>query len=84
MCNDIIVVNNRKTGKVEYFGQSSDELALLKMAEQVGYRIKQKTMEFVVVEFGEQYQKKFWILDRFEFSSERKRMSILVRDGENQ
>jgi phospholipid-translocating ATPase len=58
---------------------SPDEIALVKFAEEIGYVLKLKEVNRVVIEDPSGKEEEFEILENFPFSSERKRMGILLR-----
>lgn len=58
---------------------SPDEIALVKFAEELGFRLKLKEVNRVVIEDPSGKEEEFEILENFPFSSERKRMGILLR-----
>lgn len=70
-------------GKVEYQASSPDELALVRAARELGYIVATRTSKSISVDMmradGTMETLKFDILDVIEFTSSRKRMSIVVR-----
>jgi len=72
-----------RDGKIDYQASSPDELALVKAAQELGYVVVQRTTQSITLaikdEYGEGERSTFQILDIIEFSSARKRMSIVVR-----
>lgn len=72
-----------KDGKIEYQASSPDELALVRAAQEMGFLVATRTSKIIVVEMeqpdGQMQKMKFDILDVIEFTSSRKRMSIVVR-----
>ena len=67
------------TGAIDYKAQSPDEAALVRAAADVGYVFKGREPGDVLVlqtPFGEE---KYELLDVLEFTSSRKRMSVVVR-----
>lgn len=70
-------------GKVEYQASSPDELALVRAARELGYIVATRTSQSISVDLmeadGTVQTQKFDILDVIEFTSTRKRMSIVVR-----
>ena len=66
-------------GDIKYIGTSPDDLELVKAAMNQGYKLIETTLNSKVVRIaGKDYS--FEILKVLGFSSERKRMSIIVRD----
>ncbi|KAI9171488.1 Phospholipid-transporting ATPase [Paramyrothecium foliicola] len=72
-----------RDGKLEYQAASPDELALVKAAQELGYSVVQRNSQSITIQTtqanGATELLKFDILDIIEFSSIRKRMSIIVR-----
>ena len=79
LCHTIITEKNEQ-GKLEYNASSPDELALLNFAKFMGYEfigIDENNFMKVVIK-GE--IKEYELLHVLEFNSERKRMSVIIRD----
>ncbi|KAL7715122.1 Phospholipid-transporting ATPase [Entamoeba marina] len=73
MCNTISINNDKFTSP------SPDEEALCKTAKNVGVQLIQRTQQKIkLFLFGKECE--YHILSTFEFNSDRKRMSILLRD----
>ncbi|GAP91940.2 putative p-type ATPase [Rosellinia necatrix] len=72
-----------KDGQLEYQSSSPDELALVQAAGELGYRVTQRSSQSVTLHVGlddsNEKTETYQILDVIEFSSKRKRMSIIVR-----
>ncbi|KAI0423943.1 hypothetical protein F5Y09DRAFT_325750 [Xylaria sp. FL1042] len=72
-----------KDGQLEYQSSSPDELALVQAARELGYLVTHRSSQSVTLrvssEGGNEQIDTYQILDIIEFSSKRKRMSILVR-----
>ncbi|KAG5985098.1 hypothetical protein E4U55_001602 [Claviceps digitariae] len=73
-----------KDGNIDFQASSPDELALVRAAQELGYRVVErsvKSITLLVPQPGTGVSEKmtFDILDIIEFSSSRKRMSIVVR-----
>ena len=71
-----------KDGKVDFQAASPDELALVRAAQELGFLVLQRTTQAVTLRImsGDTYaERTYQILDVIEFSSKRKRMSIIVR-----
>ncbi|PMB67849.1 putative phospholipid-transporting ATPase [Beauveria bassiana] len=70
-------------GNIEFQASSPDELALVRAAQEMGYLVAQRTAKKVTVEMtqanGQLDRQTYDILDTVEFSSNRKRMSIVLR-----
>jgi len=72
-----------RDGKLDYQASSPDELALVAAARELGHTVVQRSSQSitlqVVDEHGEESLQTYEILDVIEFSSKRKRMSIILR-----
>jgi len=69
-----------KNGNISYQGQSQDEIRLVETASEVGFKFLRGNLEELEVDMMGQL-KTFKILQSFEFNSDRKRMSVIIRDG---
>ena len=70
---------DEKKGEIKYIGTSPDDLELVRMASKQGYKLVQTSFDKKTVLIGGK-KKVFEILNILNFSSERKRMSIIFRD----
>ncbi|KAI0485125.1 P-type ATPase [Xylariaceae sp. FL0804] len=72
-----------KDGHVDFQASSPDELALVRAAQELGYLVIQRNSRSVTLRIttqdGSEKTEQYQILDVIEFSSKRKRMSIVVR-----
>ncbi|KAF4581038.1 ATPase, P-type, phospholipid-translocating, flippase [Ophiocordyceps camponoti-floridani] len=72
-----------KHGRIEFQASSPDELALVRAAQELGFGVTQRTSQSITVQVprpnGQSESMVFQILDVIEFSSARKRMSVVVR-----
>ncbi|KAI8163634.1 putative phospholipid-transporting ATPase [Colletotrichum sp. SAR 10_70] len=70
-----------RDGEVEYQSSSPDELAIVRAAQELGYTVVSRSSTSVTLRLASQADKDltFDILDVIEFSSHRKRMSVVVR-----
>ncbi|KAL3683459.1 hypothetical protein R1sor_001481 [Riccia sorocarpa] len=66
---------------MRYFGPSPDEEALVQGAAECGYKLKKRTGDELQVEMPGLGMQRFAVLATLEFTSERKRMSIICRDS---
>jgi phospholipid-translocating ATPase len=70
-------------GKVDFQASSPDELALVRAAQELGYLVIHRSSQTVTLKIstgdGDERKEVYEILDVIEFSSKRKRMSIVVR-----
>ncbi|PHH70133.1 hypothetical protein CDD82_7310 [Ophiocordyceps australis] len=75
----------KRGSKIDFQASSPDELALVRAAQEIGYLVTRRTRQSITLQTqpvdGEQEGKEmtFEILDVIEFSSSRKKMSIIVR-----
>ena len=63
---------------IEYQGSSPDEIAILELATKVGYRILSKTLSEIVLHIKHKGIMRFRVMQKIDFTSERKRMSVVV------
>lgn len=72
-----------KDGTVEFQASSPDELALVKAAQELGFLVIQRSSQAVTIRItdhkGHETEQVYEILDVIEFSSKRKRMTIIAR-----
>ncbi|KAK0636991.1 hypothetical protein B0T17DRAFT_587979 [Bombardia bombarda] len=72
-----------RDGKIEFQSSSPDELALVRAAQDLGFLVTHRSSQTVTLRIandnGEEVERTYVILDVIEFSSKRKRMSIVVR-----
>ncbi|EQB50527.1 hypothetical protein CGLO_10022 [Colletotrichum gloeosporioides Cg-14] len=70
-----------RDGEVEYQSSSPDELAIVRAAQELGYTVVSRSSTSVTLRLASEADKEltFDILDVIEFSSHRKRMSVVVR-----
>ncbi|VDO69688.1 unnamed protein product [Heligmosomoides polygyrus] len=76
------VVPEKADGKVTYQYSSPDEGALVRGAAAQGFVLNSRTPHYMVLSIFEE-EKMFEILDVIDFTSERKRMSVILRDSSN-
>ncbi|XP_072964260.1 probable phospholipid-transporting ATPase 4 isoform X1 [Typha angustifolia] len=89
LCHTAIPELNKQTGGISYEAESPDEGAFLVAAREFGFEFCKRTQSSVLVR--ERYslpekpvEREFKILNLLEFSSKRKRMSVIVRDEAGQ
>lgn len=73
--------NENKNDKenIQYQGSNPDEIVLVTASAELGIKFLSKDKDTLIVDyFGE--IKRFTIIQKFEFSSERKRSSIIIKD----
>lgn len=80
LCHTVLAGVDTKTGELEYKAQSPDEAALVQAAADVGweFRGRDKDVLFLKTPF-EQGFIRFRLLNILEFTSARKRMSVILR-----
>ena len=81
LCHGVIPALDEKTGKMIYESQSPDESALLQAAEQNSFKLKLRSKKEMQVEIMGVVEK-FEVLLSIEFNSTRKRMSVIVKNGD--
>lgn len=72
-----------RDGEIEFQASSPDELALVRAAQELGYTVVQRSGQQITLKIsnadGSEATRIYEILDVIEFSSKRKRMSIILR-----
>ncbi|MED6118736.1 putative phospholipid-transporting ATPase 4 [Stylosanthes scabra] len=87
VCHTAIPEVNEETGVCTYEAESPDEGAFLVAAREFGFEFCRRTQSTVVVRekfsaSGEVVEREYKILNLLDFTSKRKRMSVIVRDEE--
>ena len=85
LCHTVLAGVDPKTGMLEYKAQSPDEAALVQAAADVGFEFRGRDRDVLLLRtpFAREALR-FRLLNILEFTSSRKRMSIIVRQlGEN-
>jgi phospholipid-translocating ATPase len=85
LCHTVLAGVNPKTGMLEYKAQSPDEAALVQAAADVGFEFRGRDRDVLLLRtpFARE-PLRFRLLNILEFTSVRKRMSVIVRQlGEN-
>ncbi|CBH17260.1 phospholipid-transporting ATPase 1-like protein,putative [Trypanosoma brucei gambiense DAL972] len=81
LCNTVQPTEDPNAeGGISYDGTSPDEVALVSMAAEHGFRLKKRTTREMVLDI-EGVEHEYRILATLEFTPERKMMSIIVRDN---
>jgi phospholipid-transporting ATPase len=75
-----VVVAADSRGVLRYQGPSPDEITLVEAAKVMGYEFLSSTQKSTLVSINKT-EKEFQLLESFAFTSDRKRMSVIVRDG---
>ncbi|ELP94432.1 hypothetical protein EIN_047150 [Entamoeba invadens IP1] len=74
-------VDIRREGEdLNYFSSRSDEVALVAVSKECGFELFEKTAESVSISIFDE-QKTYRILKQFPFTPERRRMSVIIYDG---
>lgn len=68
-----------KSGKKVYLGPSPDEITLVDGAKAMGYEFMKTTQSDSILNINGS-DSSFELLETFEFNSDRKRMSVVIRD----
>ncbi|KAL8207890.1 hypothetical protein R6Q57_007302 [Mikania cordata] len=89
VCHTAIPEVNEKTGELTYEAESPDEGAFLVAAREFGFQFIKRTQNSVVVrehlsKDQEPVEKEYNILTLLDFTSKRKRMSVIIRDESGQ
>nr|XP_043638635.1 probable phospholipid-transporting ATPase 7 [Erigeron canadensis] len=89
VCHSAIPEVNEKTGELTYEAESPDEGAFLVAAREFGFQFIKRTQNSVVVreklsKDQEPVEKEYNILTLLDFTSKRKRMSVIMRDETGQ
>ncbi|KAK4751216.1 hypothetical protein SAY87_004698 [Trapa incisa] len=89
LCHTAVPEYNDQTGKLTYEAESPDEGAFLIAAREFGFEFVKRTQSSVFV--NEKYpdatkpiQREYKILNLLDFTSKRKRMSVILQDEEGQ
>ncbi len=83
ICHSVIPEKNQETGEVIMNSSSPDEAALVNGAKFLGAEFSDRTEDNEIIL---KYNKKIYeykLLHIFEFNSDRKRMSVVVKDNNN-
>ena len=73
----------RETGQRTFQASSPDEVALVKFAEEVGYKLISRDQNSIIIEDVDGKVQTFKVLNNFPFSSESKRMGIIVKQSDD-
>lgn len=78
LCHSAIPTTDPDTGEILYESESPDETAFLNNMKSNGIEVKSREREMIELDINSEISK-YEILEVFEFNSDRKRMSVLVR-----
>ncbi|KAF5457253.1 hypothetical protein F2P56_021367 [Juglans regia] len=89
ICHTAIPVVDKESGEIFYEAESPDEAAFIIAAREVGFEFYGRTQTSISLheldyETGKKVDRVYELLQVLEFSSARKRMSVVVRNAENQ
>ncbi|KAF2301023.1 hypothetical protein GH714_019348 [Hevea brasiliensis] len=89
VCQSAVPELNEDTGIFTYEAESPDEGAFLVAAREFGFEFCKRTQSSVIIREkfarpGQLVEREFKILSLLEFTSKRKRMSVIVRDEDGQ
>ncbi|KAJ4952234.1 hypothetical protein NE237_029066 [Protea cynaroides] len=88
VCHTAIPELNEETGSFNYEAESPDEGAFLVAAREFGFEFCRRTQTSVFIRerstSGHPVEREFKLLNLLEFSSKRKRMSVIVQDEDGQ
>lgn len=80
LCHTVLTAVDPETGEISYKAQSPDEGALVQAAADVGYQFVGRDRETLLLRTpGSTEVEKYELLNILEFTSARKRMSVVVR-----
>lgn len=89
ICHTAIPEENEATGTFNYEAESPDEAAFLAAAREFGFEFCKRTQSSVVVRerhssSSQPVEREYKILNLLDFTSKRKRMSVIMRDEDGQ
>ncbi|XP_016478856.2 putative phospholipid-transporting ATPase 8 isoform X2 [Nicotiana tabacum] len=89
ICHTVIPDVNKKTGEISYEAESPDEAAFVIAARELGFQFFERTQSRITLHeldhrSGKVVDRSYQLLHVLEFSSSRKRMSVIVKNAENQ
>lgn len=85
LCHTGIPVEDGQTDKLKYEAESPEEVAFLIASQEFGFQFFQRTQSLMTLKeldpsSGKQVKREYKLLNLLEFSSSRKRMSVILRD----
>lgn len=79
LCHDVIATKKNDSSALSYQGTSPDEITLLDAAKEVGYTFLDRNSDTIFLNLlGRNQQYK--LLQKLEFTADRKKMSVIVQD----
>lgn len=79
LCHTVMI--DKRNGRFQ--ASSPDELALVKSAQQLGCSFISRTSEKITLQLGANQEKSFTLKAVIEFTSERKKMSVILQDDQS-
>ena len=83
VCHTVIVEKDERTGEISYQASSPDELALVEGAKSQGYEFLNKDPQNIISIKTPFNTLRYELLNVLEFTSTRKRMSVIIKDLQN-
>ena len=85
LCNSVLIDNRKKQeeGIIEYQSSSPDEKALIYFARSQGYILTNRSLDDTITIEMNNEENNFKLLNTLEYSSERKRMSVIIKTNSN-
>ena len=80
LCNNVTPIYNNETQLYEYQASSPDEIALVQFAEKINMKLTYRDDEKIILTNSNNYKEEYDILAIFPFSSESKRMGIVLNN----
>ncbi|KAI4325344.1 hypothetical protein MLD38_030754 [Melastoma candidum] len=89
LCNSAIHEINEHTGEITYEAESPDEIAFLVAAREFGFEFFKRTQSSIFIReryasSGKLIEREYKLLNLLDFTSKRKRMSVIIRDEEGE
>ena len=81
LCHNVTPIEH-EDGSKDFQASSPDEIALVKFSEQIGIKLEYRDHSNITLQTGPDLKEKYQILAIFPFSSESKRMGIVLRNEE--
>ena len=82
LCNNVTPIYNANSDEYDYQASSPDEIALVKFASELNMQLKYRDDTDITLQDSNNYEEKFKILALFPFSSDTKRMGIVLNNIE--
>ena len=84
LCNSVIIdtKEKEKNGNLDYQGSSPDEISLVYFARSQNYILENRSIDKTITLVINDEKKKYLLLNTLEYSSERKRMSVIIKNPE--